>query len=206
MGAMAPRTLLLLLAAALAPTQTRAGSHSMRYFQTIVSRPGLGEPWYMEVAYVDDTQFVRFDSDAETPRVEPRAPWMEKVGPEYWERETQRAKDTEQTFRVNLRNLRGYYNQSEGGSHTFQWMYGCEVGPDGSLHRGYTQFAYDGRDYIALNDDLRTWSAADTAAQITRRKWEREGWAERRRAYLEGTCVQWLRRHLENGKDALLRT
>ncbi|KAL1764257.1 H-2 class I histocompatibility antigen, Q9 alpha chain-like, partial [Sigmodon hispidus] len=206
MGAMAPRTLLLLLAAALAPTQTHAGSHSMLYFDTIVSQPGLGEPRYISVGYVDDTQFVRFDSDAETPRMEPRAPWMEQEGTEYWEESTRISKSNEQVARVDLRTLLGYYNQSEGGSHTYQWMYGCVMGPDGSLLRGYTQFAYDGRDYIALNDDLTTWSAADTAAQITRRKWEREGAAERRRAYLEGTCVQWLRRYLENGKDALLRT
>uniref|UniRef100_A0A8C8ULZ4 Ig-like domain-containing protein n=1 Tax=Peromyscus maniculatus bairdii TaxID=230844 RepID=A0A8C8ULZ4_PERMB len=109
--------LLLLLAAALAPTRTRAGSHSMRYFLTIVSRPGLGEPRFMEVGYVDDTQFVRFDSDAETPRMEPRAPWMEREGPEYWERNTRIAKGTEQIFRVNLRNLLGYYNQRAVKTH-----------------------------------------------------------------------------------------
>ncbi|XP_076413437.1 H-2 class I histocompatibility antigen, Q10 alpha chain-like isoform X2 [Peromyscus maniculatus bairdii] len=203
---MAPRTLLLLLAAALAPTRTRAGSHSLRYFHTIVSRPGLGEPRFISVVYVDDTQFVRFDSDAETPRMEPRAPWVEREGPEYWEEQTRIAKGTEQTFRVNLRTLLGYYNQSEGGSHTIQVMYGCDMGSDGRLLRGYNQDAYDGRDYIALNDDLTTWTAADTAAQITRRKWEQGGVAERRRAYLEGECVEWLRRYLEIGKDTLQRT
>ncbi|XP_052600253.1 H-2 class I histocompatibility antigen, Q10 alpha chain-like isoform X1 [Peromyscus californicus insignis] len=206
MGAMAPRALLLLLAAALAPTRTRAGSHSMRYFHTIVSRPGLGEPRFISVGYVDDTQFVRFDSDAETPRMEPRAPWVEREGPEYWERETEKAKGHEQTFRVNLRTALRYYNQSEGGSHTIQAMYGCDVGSDGRLLRGYEQHAYDGRDYIALNDDLTTWTAADTAAQITRRKWEQTGAAERYRAYLEGACVEWLRRYLENGKDTLQRS
>ncbi|XP_076772714.1 H-2 class I histocompatibility antigen, L-D alpha chain-like isoform X1 [Arvicanthis niloticus] len=205
-GTMAPRTLLLLLAAALAPTQTRAGSHSMRYFETAVSRPGLGEPWYMEVGYVDDTEFVRFDSDAENPRMEPRARWMEQVGREYWELNTRNAKGHEQSYRVNLRTALRYYNQSEGGSHTFQRMYGCDVGSDGSLLRGYTQYAYDGRDYIALNDDLETWTAADTAAQITRRKWEQAGEAEIYRAYLEGECVEWLLRHLDRGKETLLRT
>ncbi|XP_076413409.1 H-2 class I histocompatibility antigen, Q10 alpha chain-like isoform X3 [Peromyscus maniculatus bairdii] len=203
---MAPCTLLLLLAAALTPTRTRAGSHSLRYFHTIVSRPGLGEPRFISVVYVDDTQFVRFDSDAETPRMEPRAPWVEREGPEYWEEQTRIAKGTEQTFRVNLRTLLGYYNQSEGGSHTIQVMYGCDMGSDGRLLRGYNQDAYDGRDYIALNDDLRTWTAADTAAQITRRKWEQGGVAERRRAFLEGECVEWLRRYLEIGKDTLQRT
>ncbi|KAK2113385.1 hypothetical protein P7K49_007651 [Saguinus oedipus] len=91
------------------------GSHFMRYFHIAVSRPGRGEPRYLEVGYVDDTQFVRFDSDAARPRMEPRAPWVEQEGPEYWEEETQRAKDVAQTFRVNLQTLRGYYNQSGAG-------------------------------------------------------------------------------------------
>nr|P01897.2 RecName: Full=H-2 class I histocompatibility antigen, L-D alpha chain; Flags: Precursor [Mus musculus]AAA39659.1 MHC H2-L-d glycoprotein precursor [Mus musculus domesticus] len=206
MGAMAPRTLLLLLAAALAPTQTRAGPHSMRYFETAVSRPGLGEPRYISVGYVDNKEFVRFDSDAENPRYEPQAPWMEQEGPEYWERITQIAKGQEQWFRVNLRTLLGYYNQSAGGTHTLQWMYGCDVGSDGRLLRGYEQFAYDGCDYIALNEDLKTWTAADMAAQITRRKWEQAGAAEYYRAYLEGECVEWLHRYLKNGNATLLRT
>ncbi|XP_044921120.1 class I histocompatibility antigen, Gogo-C*0202 alpha chain-like isoform X7 [Mustela putorius furo] len=60
-------------------------------------------------------------------------------------------------------------------SHTFQWTSACDVGAHGRLLRGYQQWAYDGADYIALNEDLRSWTAADTAAQITRRKWEAAG-------------------------------
>ncbi|CAN0392024.1 unnamed protein product [Rangifer tarandus platyrhynchus] len=202
---MGPRTLLLLLSGVLVLTETWAGSHSLRYFLTSVSRPGLGEPRFIIVGYVDDTQFVWFDSDAPNPRMEPRARWVEQEGPEYWDQETKRAKNTAQTFQVNLNTLRSYYNQSEAGSHTFQWVYGCNVGPDGRLLRGFEQFGYDGRDYIALNEDLRSWTAADTAAQITKRKWEAAGLAEEHRNYLEGGCMEWLRRYLENGKDTLLR-
>lgn len=85
-------------------------------------------------------------------------------------------------------------------------MSGCDVGPDGRFLRGYEQFAYDGADYIALSEDLRSWTAADTAAQITRRKVEAAGAAERLRNYLEGECVEWLSRYLEKGKETLLRT
>nr|AST23143.1 MHC class I antigen [Macaca fascicularis]CAD7795328.1 B [Macaca fascicularis] [Macaca fascicularis] len=205
MRVMAPRTLLLLLSGALALTETWAGSHSMRYFSTALSRPGSGQPRFISVGYVDDTQFVRFDSDAESPRMEPRARWIEQEGPEYWEEETRKAKDVTQSFRVGLGTLRGYYNQSEAGSHTYQWMVGCNVGPDGHLLRGYHQYAYDGKDYIALNEDLRSWTAADMAAQNTQRKWEAVGEAERFRAYVEGPCVEWLRRYLENGKETLQR-
>nr|ADE28426.1 MHC class I antigen [Macaca fascicularis]ADE28432.1 MHC class I antigen [Macaca fascicularis]WPM93454.1 MHC class I antigen [Macaca fascicularis] len=205
MRVVAPRTLLLLLSGALALTETWAGSHFLRYFYTTVSRPGRGEPRFISVGYVDDTQFVRFDSDAESPREEPRAPWMEQEGPEYWEEQTGLAKDITQSFRVGLGNLRGYYNQSEAGSHTIQTMYGCDLGPDGRLLRGCYQDAYDGRDYIALNEDLRSWTAADMAAQNTQRKWEAAGEAEQRRAYLEGECMESLRRYLENGKETLQR-
>nr|ACF42117.1 MHC class I antigen [Macaca mulatta]SOF04253.1 MHC class I protein [Macaca mulatta]VVF18910.1 A1 [Macaca mulatta] len=205
MAVMAPRTLLLVLSGVLALTQTRAGSHSMRYFHTAVSRPGRGEPRFFTVGYVDDTQFVRFDSDAASPRKEPRAPWVEQEGPEYWDRETRISKANTQTYRESLQILRGYYNQSEAGSHTYQRMYGCDLGPDGRLLRGYEQFAYDGRDYIALNGDLRSWTAADMAAQNTQRKWEAAGVAEQIRAYLEGECLEWLRRYLENGKETLQR-
>ncbi|XP_054554595.1 saoe class I histocompatibility antigen, A alpha chain-like isoform X1 [Talpa occidentalis] len=203
---MRPPTLLLLLSGALALTETWAGPHSLRYFSTARSRPGLGEPRFISVGYVDDTQFVRFDSDSPGQRMEPRAPWMEQEGPGYWEGETRTARATAQSFQESLRALRGYYNQSAAGSHTLQGMYGCDVGPDGRLLRGYSQYAYDGADYLALNEDLRSWTAADIAAQISRRKLEAAGEAERVRNYLEGRCVQWLRIYLEHGKETLQRS
>ncbi|XP_066128140.1 patr class I histocompatibility antigen, A-126 alpha chain-like [Saccopteryx bilineata] len=202
--------LLLLLSGSLVLTPTWAGPHSLRYFYTAVSRPGRGEPRFFAVGYVDDTQFVRFDSDAASPRAEPRAPWMEQPWveqehPQYWDRNTRICKHNAQDYRVGLNTLRGYYNQSADGSHTLQRMFGCEMDRDGRLLRGYSQFAYDGTDYIALNEDLRSWTAADAAAQITRRKWEEAGEAEYQRNYLEGTCVEWLRLYLEKGKETLLR-
>uniref|UniRef100_G1Q126 Ig-like domain-containing protein n=1 Tax=Myotis lucifugus TaxID=59463 RepID=G1Q126_MYOLU len=210
MRVLSPPTLLLLLSGALVLTPSWAGPHSLRYFSTIVSRPGRGEPRFLAVGYVDDTQLVRFDSDAPNPRAEPRAPWMqqpwvEQVYPGYWDRETEISKSNAQTFRVNLQTLRGYYNQSEDGSHTIQSMFGCDVGPDGRLLRGYVQHAYDGADYLALNEDLTSWTAADMAAQISKRKWESDHWAEEMRNYLEGPCMEWLRIYLDKGKETLQR-
>ncbi|XP_063095373.1 class I histocompatibility antigen, Gogo-A*0401 alpha chain-like [Cavia porcellus] len=73
-------------------------------------------------------------------------------------------------------------------------MCGCEVGSDLRFLRGYWQ---DVADYIALGEDLSSWVVADTAAQITQRKWVEALEAEQEGAYLEGTCVEWLRRYLE---------
>ncbi|XP_043856076.1 patr class I histocompatibility antigen, A-108 alpha chain-like isoform X4 [Dromiciops gliroides] len=107
----------LFLLGALALTETWAGSHSLRYFHTAVSQPQLGEPRLIAVGYVDDQQFVHFDSDSASQREEPRVPWMEKVtqeDPRYWEGQMLIYKGEAQSYQVSLQNLRGYYNQSEG--------------------------------------------------------------------------------------------
>lgn len=86
-----------------------------------MSRPGRGQPWFITVGYVDDTQFSWFDSDSEESlpqlRKESRAPWVDQEWREYWEQEKQISKENAQTFRGNLNILRGYYNQSETGEH-----------------------------------------------------------------------------------------
>uniref|UniRef100_A0A8C3W3C3 MHC class I-like antigen recognition-like domain-containing protein n=1 Tax=Catagonus wagneri TaxID=51154 RepID=A0A8C3W3C3_9CETA len=203
---MGPRAFLLLLSGILALTKPWTRPHSLSYFYTAVSRPGLRNPGFLVLGYVDDTQFVRFDSDAPNPREEPRAPWVEQERPEYWDRNTRIYKDTSENFLVGLNVLRGYYNQSEAGTHTYQWLCGCYVARDGRLLRGYSQFAYDGTDYIVLNEDLSSWTAVDTAARITRRKWEAAIVAEHSRAYLEVACVGSLHRYLVNGKETLQRS
>ncbi|XP_012589841.1 PREDICTED: patr class I histocompatibility antigen, A-126 alpha chain-like [Condylura cristata] len=201
---MAP-TLLLLLWGSLALMETWAGSHSLRIFSTAMSRPGLGEPRFIAVGYVDDTQFGCFDSDSPGQRAEPRAPWAEQVGQKVLDEETRIQRKEAQRLTVLLKDLHRNYNQSEDGSHTIQRTLGCDVGTDGRLLRGYDQFAYDGADYIALNPDLRSWTAVDKVAQITLRKWEASGRAEQMKNLLEGRCVDWLLRFLEMGKEILQR-
>ncbi|XP_021045177.2 class I histocompatibility antigen, Gogo-B*0103 alpha chain isoform X2 [Mus pahari] len=205
MGSSSNRALLHMVVVSLAVTQTGAGSHSLRYFHTAVSRPCRGEPQYISVGYVDDMQFQRCDSIEEIPRMEPRAPWMEKERPEYWKELKLKVKNIAQSARANLRTLLRYYNQSEGGSHILQWMVSCEVGPDMRLLGAHYQAAYDGSDYITLNEDLRTWTAVDMVSQITKSKFESAGTAEYFRAYVEGECLELLHRFLQNGKEILQR-
>ncbi|XP_054554093.1 patr class I histocompatibility antigen, A-108 alpha chain-like [Talpa occidentalis] len=110
---MSPPTFLLLLSGALVLSETWAGSHSLMYLHTTISRPGLGEPHFVVVGYVDDTQFLRFDSDDPSPKMEATVPWMELEGSEYWESEKQIVKSHVHISRVRLNNLRLYYNLSE---------------------------------------------------------------------------------------------
>uniref|UniRef100_A0A4X2KB54 Ig-like domain-containing protein n=2 Tax=Vombatus ursinus TaxID=29139 RepID=A0A4X2KB54_VOMUR len=199
----------LFLLGTLAVPETWAGSHSMRYFDTAMASPELPEPRYISVGYVDDQQFVRFDSASKSQREEPRAAWMERVereDPDYWEGETRISWENVQISRAGLRDLRGYFNQSEAGVHTIQAMYGCEVSPELTFKRGFFQLAYDGRDYLALDRETSTWTAAVPQAVNTKRQWEAErGYTEGWKAYLEETCVLWVRKYLEMGKETLMR-
>lgn len=81
-----------------------------------------------------------------------------------------------------------------------QMMIGCDILEDGSI-RGYVQYAFDGRDFLAFDMDTMTFTAADAVAEITKRRWEEEGiYTEGCKHELGTICVQNLRRYLDHGK------
>lgn len=93
-----------------------AGSHSLRFLNTVVSRPGHGEPRHWAVAYVDDTPLERFDSEREGRRPEPLVRWLEQEGPEYWEERTLNSRTCTQVLRRTLNEVsQDYSNQSRTG-------------------------------------------------------------------------------------------
>ncbi|XP_061476654.1 BOLA class I histocompatibility antigen, alpha chain BL3-7-like isoform X2 [Rhineura floridana] len=179
--------------------------HSLRYFYTAVSEPGQGLPQFITVGFVDDQLFLQYDSS--TREALPRASWMKKVEEDragYWVRETHNLQGTQRVFKKKLENVRDRYNQS-GGFHSLQLMYGCELTKDG-WKGGYWQYGYDGRDYISLDLETLTWTAADAAAQLTKNKFEAEYNAAYMVTYHKKICTEWLWRYLDYGKEDLLRT
>ncbi|XP_070593200.1 major histocompatibility complex class I-related gene protein-like isoform X1 [Erythrolamprus reginae] len=183
-----------------------ASSHSMKCFYTGISEPSQGLPHFVAVGYVDDQLFSYYDSNSW--KLQPRVSWMEKVGkedPQYWDRNTRILRVHEQIFRAGLETLRNRYNQSEG-FHTIQRMYGCELRRDGSKG-GFYQDGYDGRTFLTFDKETLTWVAPDPQAQITQRKWDTDlGFNQRKKAYLEKECIEWLEKHLSYGNETLLRT
>ncbi|XP_042299860.1 LOW QUALITY PROTEIN: major histocompatibility complex class I-related gene protein-like [Sceloporus undulatus] len=130
---------------------------------------------------------------------------MEKADAQSWNTETQIMQFKEEEVREHLTTLMHHYNQSEG-LHTLQVMYGCELRGDGSKG-GYYQYAYDGRDFISLDKETLTWVAADVQSQILKRRWDLNPLiADFTKAYLEETCIEWLKKNLDNGKETLLRS
>nr|BAD27517.1 MHC class I antigen [Gallus gallus] len=176
--------------------------HTLRYIYTAMTDPGPGLPWFVIVGYVDGELFMHYNSTAR--RAVPRTEWMAaKADQQYWDGQTQLGQGHEQVNSEDLDTLRRRYDQT-GGSHTAQWMYGCDILEGGPI-RGYYQMAYDGRDFIALGKDMKTFTAAVPEAVPTKRKWEEVDYAESWKNYLEETCVEWLRRYVEYGKAELGR-
>ncbi|XP_045705519.1 class I histocompatibility antigen, B alpha chain-like isoform X2 [Phyllostomus hastatus] len=188
------------------------GTHSLRILTTALYGPGRGKNRYLGAGYVDDTEMVRYDSDAKGPRLKLAAAGLEKLWMEWRRGEAEdrqfgddymlKIQHYEQMSRGNLNKLRAHYNQSEDGSHTLQELSGCVVGSDRRFLRGYNHFAYDGADYISLNEDLRSWTSA---AGVIWSNLVQVPDVERRRAYLQEKCVRWLRLILEKGRETLLR-
>ncbi|XP_074786745.1 class I histocompatibility antigen, F10 alpha chain-like isoform X3 [Athene noctua] len=181
-----------------------SGPHSLRYFYVGVREPSPGVPEFVIVGYVDGNLISRYDS--ETGRMVPRAGWVEKnLYREFWDKNTRIAQGSQQINRMSLDTVRGRYNQS-GRGHTRQRMYGCDIREDGTFIKGFNQHAYDGQDFLALDMDTMTFTAADAAAEMTKRKWEADGTeAERWKHYLENTCVEWLRKYVSYGRAVLER-
>ncbi|KAM7319336.1 hypothetical protein ACRRTK_022448 [Alexandromys fortis] len=181
------------------------GSHWLQFFETMVYGPDIWEPRCVYVSYVDNTQVQGFDSTAATVSVQPRAPWMEQEPPEYWHSQTEEALYQSQSDRKLFRAVMKYYGHSKDGEyHTLQKVYGCAVENNGNFLRGHYQLTYYGHDYIALNENLSSWTAEGKLAQILKSVWVEE--AENMRTYLQEDCVKMLRRCLDLGKETLLRS
>lgn len=82
-----------------------ATSHVLRYFFTGVSELGHGLPRFVIVGYLDDQQFVHYDSDSR--RDLPRGGWIQKVeedDAQYWDWQTQLSRSWELYFQLSLWN------------------------------------------------------------------------------------------------------
>uniref|UniRef100_A0A8C6H9H1 MHC class I-like antigen recognition-like domain-containing protein n=1 Tax=Mus spicilegus TaxID=10103 RepID=A0A8C6H9H1_MUSSI len=90
------------------------GSHSLRYLVTMtVSGPGLRDSHVFIVAYMNYMQFMRFDSDGTTQRIQARGPWVKQMGPAYLEMERRKVESYSHRAQENLRFAIQVYNQSD---------------------------------------------------------------------------------------------
>nr|XP_006996142.3 H-2 class I histocompatibility antigen, Q10 alpha chain-like [Peromyscus maniculatus bairdii] len=206
MKTLVPKALLLLLLANLTLTRHPEGSHSMRLLHTLLTSPDLLEPQFIYGIYLDDIHVSRYNSREEPPRMEHCAPWVDQQEPEYWEMMTQDMLRVIDIYDNILKEMLHIYNQSEVGNHTLQILMACHMLPGGNFSHGQYELLFNGHDYIALNEDLRTWTAVGKAAEMLRQNWEESGMAQSSKTFIEGECMQLILEKLDHGKEILLRT
>nr|AAQ18008.1 MHC class I antigen [Oncorhynchus mykiss] len=194
------KSFILLLGIAL--HSSSAVIHSWKAFLT--ASTGLSDfPEFVALNLVDDELMGYFDT--KTNRFEGKQSWVEeKLGQQYMERQENILRGTSQSFKVNVGIAMERFNQTKG-VHTVQLMYGCELGDDG-ITRGDFQYGYDGADFLSLDKSTLTWTAANQKAVITKLKWDATGAdANFQKNYLENTCIEWLKKYVNYGKDTLER-
>ncbi|KAL6466060.1 hypothetical protein MHYP_G00261930 [Metynnis hypsauchen] len=176
-----------------------AASHSLQYIYTAVTA-GKHFPEFTVVGLVDGEQFDYYDSNIR--KDVPKTEWIKKVDaddPDYWNRQTQILQRHQEAFKANVDNLMKRFSHTEG-IHTVQWMYGCELHDDGT-RRGYDQHGYDGEDFISLDLNTSSWTAANQKAIITKNKLEGSAAARFQTGYLQNECITWLKKYVDYGRS-----
>ncbi|XP_036416368.1 H-2 class I histocompatibility antigen, Q9 alpha chain-like [Colossoma macropomum] len=179
-------------------------THSLQYFYTGVT-PGINFPMFTAVGLVDGVQIVYYDSNIR--KMIPKTEWMKKIDaddPDYWNRDTWVLQHHQENLKFNMAVLMQRFNQTHG-VHTVQFMYGCELHEDDGTRSGYMQHGYDGEDFLSLDLNTETWTAANVKAVITKQRWETTSDAQERKKYLETVCIEDLKKYVGYGRSTLER-
>ncbi|XP_028819603.1 class I histocompatibility antigen, F10 alpha chain-like isoform X2 [Denticeps clupeoides] len=177
------------------------GSHSLQYFYTAVT-PGTDFPEFTAVGLVDGEQFMYYDSNIR--QAIPKVDWIKNnEGPDYWTRTTQIIQRFEAIYKDSIGTVMQRFNQS-GGIHTFLQMFGCEWDVETGATDGYSQFGYDGADFLSMDLRSTSWVAPVKEALITKQEWDGAA-AEWEKNYLTQECIDWLKKYVDYGMYSLER-
>ncbi|XP_058231692.1 BOLA class I histocompatibility antigen, alpha chain BL3-7-like [Hemibagrus wyckioides] len=177
-----------------------AVTHSLQYLYTGVT--GINFPELSVIGLVDGEHFMYYDSD--TRKVIVKTEWKEKFDDDHWNRMTYFYQGQQDWFKENMAKAMQSFNQTKG-VHMMQFMYGCELHDDGTT-RGYSQYGYDGEDFVSLDLKTFSWTAAKQHTMIKENKWDSKGHqAQRCKDFLKYGCIERLQKFVNYGRDILER-
>ncbi|XP_028821947.1 BOLA class I histocompatibility antigen, alpha chain BL3-7-like [Denticeps clupeoides] len=150
-------------------------------------------PEFVGVNLFDDEVTGYFDS--KNNHFEIRQDWVKELGEKYVEDQTMSFIDFTWKFKENLKMIMTEFNQTgDQGGHTLQQMYGCQWDDEDGATDGYSQFGYDGEDFIKLDLKNTDWVFARPQAEI-KQKWN-GGQSRYWKKYLERDCIEWIKKYV----------
>ncbi|XP_061051947.1 uncharacterized protein LOC133095096 isoform X2 [Eubalaena glacialis] len=102
---------------------TAAGSHSLHYNLTVLSRDGSVQSSFFAGGHLDGQAFLHYDR--ETGKVEPRGLWAEELGAETWDTESKDLTETWKDLRKLLAEILALQEEKGG----FSTMMGSSSSP-----------------------------------------------------------------------------
>ncbi|XP_059185294.1 class I histocompatibility antigen, F10 alpha chain-like [Centropristis striata] len=180
-------------------------THSMKHFVTASSQvPNF--PEFVTVSLVNEIEALHYDSYSR--KVETKQEWMIRVSeddPQYWQFLTENRFGVQQRFKHNIEDFKQRFNQT-GGVHILQLMQGCEWDDETDEVKGYSQYAYDGEDFLSLDLETETWVAPKQQAVFTKHKWENnKAKMAQYKHFFTQICPDELKKFVKFGRSSLLR-
>ncbi|KAM9447100.1 BOLA class I histocompatibility antigen, alpha chain BL3-7-like [Clarias gariepinus] len=178
-------------------------THTLQYLYTAVT-PGLTDfPEFTAVGLLDGEQFMFYSSNNRSLIIKDS---IKKTNSEtYWRRETEDMRGNQDIFTNTFTTaMKEFHHRT--GVHTLQRMFGCERDDDDDVTtRGYDQYGYDGEDFISLNLTTGTWTAVKPQAVTIKHTWESKGSNKYWKNFLEGDCIDLLKKYTSYSRDTLNR-
>ncbi|XP_045897213.1 major histocompatibility complex class I-related gene protein-like isoform X2 [Micropterus dolomieu] len=184
-----------------------AVKHSLKYFAAAFS--GVSDfPEFMGAAVFDGILLAYCDSN--TRDVEAKQDWVENILQNdlpqllYYSHEC--FEYLPNVFKPRINFLKQHFNQS-GGVHVLQRMSGCEWDEETGEFNGFSQYGYDGEDFMAFDPKTSTWIALKPQAVTIKERWNADKpRAKNNEVYLTQLCPEWLKKYLDYGRMTLQRT
>ncbi|KAM3610660.1 uncharacterized protein V6R79_007043 [Siganus canaliculatus] len=179
--------------------------HSLEFFITATS--GIqNHPEFVGVAMVDDVQAGYCDSSHKT--AEPKQDWVRKLvkdDPQQLEWYSLKCLERHKFFRDNLNNLKQRLNQT-GDVRILQRINGCEWDDKTGEVTAFSQYGYDGEDFISLDLKNLTWIALKPEAVFTKFNWETDRTRfEYYKDFYAHICPDWIKKYVNYGRNFLQR-
>ncbi|XP_029975920.1 major histocompatibility complex class I-related gene protein-like [Salarias fasciatus] len=192
--------LFLLGISAVAPVK-----HSLEYFYTLSSEaPNF--PEFVAVILVDEVQIIHYNRNMKS--AEPKQDWVNKITediPAYWEKRTERLKLNQEMFKSIIETAKPCLNYT-GGLYIVQGILSCDWDDESDEVNVFTQFGYDGEDFLSLDMKTQTWIPLHQQAVVVKELLDNnKPLLTYFKHYFTQECRHWLKKFLNYGKSSLMR-